>query len=291
MTDALLHEADPTETDWAPPRHTKRPVAALLSLGWLALLVALAFLAPWLPFLDDPHQPSLDATQSPSWDHWFGTDQLGRDVFARVIWGARLSLWIAVAAVSIGMLVGGTMGVVGGFLRGWVDTIFATLVNVMLSLPALVLALFIVTVLGQTVRNVILALCVLAIPAIARVIRAQTLTWSNRDFVRAAEILGATRTRMIVRELLPNLAPVIASFALLAVGLVLVAEGGLSFIGISVPPPEITWGRILASGKSSLDDAPHITLSTAAVMFLTLMALNFLGDHILRRADSRATRL
>lgn len=288
MTEAVLAEADYSAVRRVAGR---RPVAAALSVGWLALLVAAALLAPYLPFVDDPHKPSLDVAQSPGWDHWFGTDQLGRDVFARVVWGARLSLWIAIVAVGIGMLVGATLGVIGGYLRGWIDHVLTAVVNVMLSLPALVLALFIVTVLGQTVSNVILALCILAIPVIARVVRAQTLTWADREFVKAAVILGASRTRVMVRELLPNLAPTIASFALLAVGIVIVAEGALSFIGVSVPPPDITWGRILANGRGQLDDAPHITISTAAVMFLTLLALNFLGESVVSRSDTRSAKL
>lgn len=288
MTEVVMVEADPGAV---PRPRRRRPVGVALSLVWLVSLVAVALLAPYLPFVDDPHAVSLEANESPSWDHWFGTDQLGRDVFARVVWGARLSLWIAVIAVAVGMAVGGTLGIIGGYLRGWIDHVLTALVNIMLSLPALVLALFIVTVRGQTVANVMLALCILAIPVIARVVRAQTLTWADREFVKAAVILGATRTRVVARELLPNLAPTIVSFALLAVSIVIVAEGALSFIGVGVPPPDITWGRILATGRGQLEDAPHITVSTAAVMFLTLMALNFLGEAIVARSDTRSARL
>jgi len=288
MTETVLVEVDP---EAVPHPRSKRPIGVVLSLLWLTLLIGAALLAPHLPFLDDPHKPSLDVARSPSWDHWFGTDQLGRDVFARVVWGARLSLWIAFAAVAIGLLVGGALGVIGGYLRGWVDHVLSTVVNVMLSLPALVLALFIVTVMGRTVSNVILALTVLSVPVIARVVRAQTLTWADREFVKAAVILGSTRTRVVVRELLPNLMPTIASFALLALSIALVAEGALSFIAAGVPPPDITWGQILADGKGQLDDAPHITVSTAAVLFLTLMALNFLGESVVARSDTRGARL
>lgn len=288
MTEALLIEPDPVTV---PRRARSRSVATGLSAAWLVLLVATAILAPYLPFLEDPQMPSLEVSEGPSWDHWFGTDQLGRDVFARVAWGSRLSLFVALLSVTIGLLVGGSLGLLGGYLRGWIDHLLAVVVDVMLSLPALILALFIVTVLGQTVRNVVLALSILAIPVIARVVRAQTLTWAEREFVRAAGILGASRPRIVARELLPNLAPTIASFAILAVGMVIVAEGALSFIGVGVPPPDISWGRMLATGAPELEDAPQIVVSTASVMFLTLMALNFLGESIVATTDTRPSQL
>ena len=287
MTETVLVEADPG----ARPRARGRPIGAALSAAWLVLLIAAALLAPYLPFVDDPHAPSLNVSESPSWDHWFGTDQLGRDVFARVTWGARLSLWIAVVAVAFGMLFGATLGIVGGYRRGWIDHVLTAVVNIMLSLPALVLALFIVTVRGRSVANVTLALTILAIPVIARIVRAQTLTWADREFVKAAVILGASRTRVVLRELLPNLAPTMVSFALLTVSIVIVAEGALSFIGVGVPAPDITWGRILEDGSRQLDDAPHITISTATVLFLTVMALNFLGETVVSRSDTRTARL
>lgn len=274
------------------PRKRRHNVALWLSVGWLVLVIASAVLAPWLGFLDDPHKPLAGPPEEgPSWSNWFGTDQLGRDMFARSVWGGRLSLSIAGPAVGVGIVVGGVLGVVAGYFGKWVDLGISSVVNVALALPALVFALFIVTMLGQSYLNVTIAVTILTIPAIARIARAQALRFAAREFVTVADMMGARWPRLLFREVLPNVVPALASIAFLAMGIVIIAEGSLSFIGVSVGSPSITWGNILSAGKGRLEDAPHIALVTGGVMFATLMALNFVGDEMLRRLDVREARI
>ena len=291
MTDAATAVARASRPD-VVPRKRRHHVALWLSLGWLALVLASAVLAPWLGFLDDPHRPlSGQPEEGPSWSHWFGTDQLGRDMFARSVWGGRLSLSIAGPAVGIGIVVGGLLGVVAGYFGKWTDVAISGVVNIALALPALVFALFIVTVLGQSYTNVTIAVTILSIPAIARIARAQALRFAAREFVTVADMMGARWPRLLFREVLPNVVPAMASIAFLAMGIVIIAEGSLSFIGVSVGSPSITWGNILAAGRGRLEQSPHIALTTGGVMFATLMALNFVGDELLKRLDVREARI
>ncbi|MDE0579299.1 MAG: ABC transporter permease [Acidimicrobiia bacterium] len=291
MTDAHTTAITGSQPDVAP-RRRRHNVALWVSVGWLILVVASAVLAPWLGFLDDPHKPlSGPPEEGPSWSNWFGTDQLGRDMFARSVWGGRLSLSIAGPAVGIGIVVGGVLGVVAGYFGKWIDLGISSVVNVALALPALVFALFIVTMLGQSYFNVTIAVTILTIPAIARIARAQALRFAAREFVTVADMMGARWPRLLFREVLPNVVPALASIAFLAMGIVIIAEGSLSFIGVSVGSPSITWGNILSAGKGRLEDAPHIALITGGVMFVTLMALNFVGDEMLRRLDVREARI
>ena len=274
------------------PRRRRHNVALWMSVGWLVLVIASAVLAPWLGFLDDPHKPLAGPPEEgPSWSNWFGTDQLGRDMFARSVWGGRLSLSIAGPAVGIGIVVGGVLGVLAGYFGKWIDLAVSSVVNIALALPALVFALFIVTVLGQSYMNVTIAVTILSIPAIARIARAQALRFAAREFVTVAHMMGARWPRLLFREVLPNVVPALASIAFLAMGIVIIAEGSLSFIGISVGSPSITWGNILAAGRGRIEQSPHIALITGGVMFVTLMALNFVGDEMLRRLDVREARI
>ena len=178
-----------------------------------------------------------------------------------------------------------------GYFGKWIDLAVSSVVNVALALPALVFALFIVIVLGQSYTNVTIAVTILSIPAIARIARAQALRFAAREFVTVANMMGARWPRLLFREVLPNVVPALASIAFLAMGIVIIAEGSLSFIGASVESPSITWGNILAAGRGKIEDAPHIALITGGMMFVTLMALNFVGDEMLRRLDVREARI
>jgi peptide/nickel transport system permease protein len=263
-----------------------------LAVAWLVLLVLLVLLAPWLPFVDDPNAMNADAiAQKPSWDHWFGTSQLGRDVFAQVLEGGRVSLQVAVIGTAVGILLGGILGMLAGYLRGWVDTVVSMMIAVALSIPALVLVTFIVAVRGQSLFNVTLAVCILAVPALARIVRASTLQVSQREFVKAAEVMGARKPSILVRELLPNVMPTLVSFAFLTTGIILVAESSLSFLGLSVQPPTITWGSIISEGRVRFEETAHMVFLPSAVLFLTVLSLNFVGDRLLERFDVREAAL
>ena len=271
----------------------KLGVGFWLAVGWLVLLISLAVLAPVLPFVDDPNaRGGIDALEAPpSAEHWFGGDDIGRDVFARVIWGARVSLFIGVAAVAFGFVIGGTLGLTAGFFSGRYERIVIGAMDIMLAFPALVLALALVTFLSEpgtqnaTLGTVTLVLTILAIPALARITRAATLTFAQREFVTASRALGARNSRIISREILPNVLPPMGAFALIAIAIVIVAEGALSFLGLSVASPTATWGNLIEQGRNSLDDTPWISLFPCAVMFLTLLSFNYVGDQLRRYFD------
>ena len=270
-----------------PISHRLQNIWLWLAAGWLALVVAFALLAPVLGFVSDPNEFTLEIKKGPSGSNWFGTDNLSRDVFARVVWGARLSLLIAFVSTLIGAVIGGVMGLVSGYFKGWIDDVIGSAINVLLSLPALMFAMLIVTVMEQSLRNVIIAVSILSIPAMARVARAQTIRFADREFITAAKGMGARNLRIVFKEILPNILPVMMSFAFLAFGIVIISEGALSYIGKSVPSPSITWGAIIASGKNHLEDAPHIIIFPALVLFLTLLAVNYIGDRLLQRSGAR----
>ncbi|WP_420639093.1 ABC transporter permease [Candidatus Poriferisocius sp.] len=283
--------AQPAAALEVSPNRGGRNGALLVSGVWLGLLVLAVVLVPWLWFIDDPYALGGEANQGPSRSHWFGTDQLGRDMFARAIWGGRVSLSIAGVSVGIALVIGCLVGVVAGYFRGAIDTLVGSVIYITLALPALMFALFIVTLLGQTFWNVTIAVTILAIPAIARIARAQTLRFAAREFVTVSHMMGARWPRLLFREILPNVIPAMVSIGFLAVGLVIIAEGSLSFIGASVSAPNITWGSIMTAGKGRLEESPHISLITAGMMCATLLALNFIGDELLKRLDVREARI
>jgi peptide/nickel transport system permease protein len=286
-------EAVVEDTGIAPQHEGKRlGLGFWIAVAWIALLVTLAILAPVLPFVDDPNKSdaaALDA--SPSAEHWFGGDDIGRDVFARVIWGARVSLFIGVAAVAFGFVIGGTLGLSAGFYGGRFERIVIGAMDIMLAFPALVLALALITFLSEpgtqnaSIGTVTLVLTILAVPSLARITRAATLTYAQREFVTAARALGARNSRIVIREILPNVVPPMAAFALIAIAIVIVAEGTLSFLGLSVSSPTATWGNLIEQGRSNLDDTPWISLFPCAVMFLTLLSFNYAGDQLRRYFD------
>ncbi|HEV7886762.1 MAG TPA: ABC transporter permease [Acidimicrobiales bacterium] len=263
-----------------------------LSAGWLALIVLAAVLARWIPGLPSPTETGVGpARQAPTAQHLLGTDSLGRDMLARTIYGARVSLVVGFTSITAGLLVGGALGVLAGYYRGRFEAVVMGAMDVLLAFPALVLALALVSFLGPRLGTVSLAIAILSVAPIARVIRANTLTFAQREFVLAARTLGAKNRRIIVSELLPNVLPAALSFALVAVAVAIVAEGALAFLGLSVPAPQPTWGSMINEGRTLLQQAPHISFVPSGAMFLTVLALNFAGDSLRARFDAREGRL
>ena len=266
-------------------------VGLVVAVAWIAVVGGAALLANVLP-IDDPLELDPDATRTgPSREHFLGADQLGRDLLAQIVHGARVSLLVGLAATGVAVLVGGSMGLVAGFLRGRVETLIMAVVDIMLSIPALILAIALTAFLGASLRNIILAIAILAVPAFARVSRAQTLSVSEREFVRAARSLGAGRARIVALEVTPNVAPSVLSYGLVIVAVAIVVEGALSFLGLGVPPPRPTWGGMIAAGKNDLSSSPHISLIPAGVMFLTILSLNVVGEKLARRFDVKRERV
>jgi peptide/nickel transport system permease protein len=281
-------------------RRARLGIAGSLAIAWLAFVTLAALLAPILP-LDDPNENFASIVgQPPGTDgHILGGDGLGRDLLSRMVWGARASLLIGVASVLLGLVLGGLLGLMSGYFRGRTDTIFTGAFDVLLSFPQLILALTLVTVfasqegVSETRRMVvlILALGVVSIPVLARITRANTLAWSQREFVQAARAMGARNRQIMFGEVLPNVLPAMFSIALLGVAVVIVAEGGLSLLGVGVKLPTPSWGNILAEGRSDLRDSPHIVLVPTVVIFLTVLSLNYLGDVVRARFDVRESAL
>ena len=268
------------------------------ALVWLALIVFAALFANIIPGISTFSTKFLDLTSTKPFTHGhiLGVDDNGRDVFSNLVFGARTSLEVALGAVGAGILVGGSLGLLAGYYRGAVDLVISTVFDVLLAVPALILALALASFLrGDPAKAsipaefvLIIALGIVSTPVLGRITRASTLTWSQREFVMAARAQGAKNLRIMIREVLPNVLPAIFSIALLAVGVVIVAEGGLSFLGVGIDPTsKPSWGNLIASSSSVLRQEPWLVFCPIVCLFLTVLSLNFLGDVVRARFDVR----
>jgi len=284
MSDAILIKPSLLQ------RAGRQPLAAL-GLVLLVVFVICAVFAPWLaPY--DPAQLDLPGRlMSPSAAHWFGTDELGRDILSRTLYGARISLIVSVSVVGISLAIGIVAGGLSGFYGGWLDTVMNIYVtNAFMSLPGILLAIAFVAFMGPGLVNVILALAISGWVGYARLVRAQVMAVKEREFVEAARALGATDWRIMVRHILPNtLQPLIVQGAIGMAGAVL-AEATLSFLGLGVPPPAASWGSMLNDARSHLFDSPHLVFFPAIAVMLTVLSFNFIGDALRDYMDPR-TRL
>ncbi len=254
----------------------------------LLLFTLLAALAPVLA-PDDPAALHLDnRLQPPGPAHWFGSDELGRDIFSRVLFGARISLIVAVTVVGASLLLGLAVGLVAGFYGGWRDTVLNVyLMNAFMAMPGILLAIAFVAFLGPGLRNVILALAISGWVNFARLARAQVMQARSREYVEAARSLGAGDLRILLRHLLPNILQPILVQATLGMAAAILAEATLSFLGLGIAPPSASWGSMLNDARAHLFDAPHMVLFPAAAVMLTVLAFSFLGDALRDWADPR----
>lgn len=261
---------------------------AALGLVLLAVFGVCAVFAPWLA----PHDPAqLDLTGrlvGPTAAHWFGTDELGRDILSRTLYGARISLVVAVSVVGLSLAAGLVAGGVAGFYGGWIDTVLNVYVtNAFLALPGILLAIAFVAFLGPGLRNLILALAISGWVGYARLVRAQVMAVKEREYVEAARALGASDVRILVRHVLPNiLQPLIVQAAIGMAGAVL-AEATLSFLGLGIPAPAASWGSMLNDARSHLFDSPHLVFFPATAVMLCVLSFNFLGDAFRDYMDPR----
>jgi len=262
-----------------------------LAVAWIGVVLFGALAADLLPIPDPSKISLLHRRQPPSAMYLFGTDHLGRDVLARVVHGSRASLTVGLISAFLGLLVGGALGLLAGYFRGGFESLTMATVDVLLAFPPLVLALAIIAYLGQSVVILTLTLALLSVPAATRVARATTLAIAEREFVVAARALGATHVRIMLRELLPNVVLPLTVFTLIAVAVLIIAEGTLSFLGLGVPPPTPSWGSMMSEGREQLDFAPHIALIPAVVMFLTVLSFNLVGDTLRSLTDPRRAAL
>ncbi len=272
-----------------PERKKGRRLGVLfwVAIGWLIFVFTVATFATVLPLPSPTDMDMLERRAPFSAEHWLGTDGLGRDELSRLIYGARISLVVGICAPVIGLVFGGALGMLAGYFRGRFESGVVGTMDVLLAFPPLVLALAVTAYLGQSIFNLTMILGVLSIPAFMRVARAATLTLARREFVIAAQALGATHARILLRELLPNVMLPLLAFFLLGVAVIIVVEGSLSFLGLGVPPPISSWGSMIGEGRESLDVAPRLAFLPAAAMFLTVLSFNLVGDTLRALTDPR----
>jgi len=279
------------ETPVSPPTSIRTlfrtyPRVAVAS-GLLLLLVLVALLAPWIAFHDPIATDPSNALLGPSGAHPLGTDELGRDLFARVIWGSRVSLPVAFVAVAVGLLVGGAIGLAAGYRGGLTDLFLMRVIDAILAFPALILAIAIVAVLGPGIRNAMIAIGIVQVPVYARLMRAQVLTLKELDFVAAVRALGASPARLIVSHFLPNLLnPLIVQISLSAAAAML-AEATLSFLGLGAQPPTPDWGFMMNTGARFLNNDPWLALGPGVAISVAVFAFNWLGDALRDALDPR----
>ncbi len=258
-----------------------------IAISWVIFVFAVAIFADVLPLPSPTDMDMLEKRAPFSFVHWLGTDGLGRDELSRVIYGARISLVVGICAPIIGLTLGGALGMLAGYFRGRFESLVVGSMDVLLAFPPLILALAVTAYLGQSIPNLTFVLGLLSVPAFMRVARAATLTLARREFVIAAQALGATHARILLRELLPNVMLPLFAFFLLGVAVIIVVEGALSFLGLGVPPPISSWGSMIGEGRQSLEMAPRLAFIPAIAMFLTVLSFNLVGDALRALTDPR----
>ena len=256
-----------------------REPVALAGLLMVGLYAAVAIFVGFLP-LRDPLQLSSERLAAPSWSYPFGTDALGRDLFSRVLFGARLSMQVALLSVAAATAAGGVLGLVSGYLGGVVDLVIGRVMDVFFAFPAILLALGIVAALGPDPKNVIIAIAVVYTPIFMRVVRGPVLAIKERDFVEAARAVGATGTRIVVRHIVPNLLSTLIVQVSLALSWAVLTEGALSFLGLSAQPPAPSWGVMLNEGRQYLEFATHLAIFPGLAIMIAVLGFNLLGDGL-----------
>jgi peptide/nickel transport system permease protein len=267
----------------------RRNRLAMVGMILVTVFVFFALFAQWIAPRDPAAIDLPSRLQAPSAAHWFGTDELGRDILSRVVYGARISMLVGGSVVAGSLLLGLIVGAIAGYYGGVTDRFFNVIVmNAFLSFPGILLAIAFVAFLGPGIINLILALCIGGWVGYARLVRAQVLAVKEKEFVEAARALGASDWRIITRHILPNIIqPVIVQAAIGMAGAVL-AEATMSFLGLGVPPPTASWGSMLNDGRSHLFDAPHLVLFPAAAVMLAVLSFNFIGDALRDYMDPRS---
>ena len=259
------------------------------SAGWAIVVstVVLAVLGPWIA----PDAYVLDLAQrlnGPSWAHPLGVDELGRDVLGRLVVGARVSLLVGLAVVSLSATIGVTVGAVAGYAGGWIDEVAGRVMDVLLAFPGILLAIALVAVLGPSLSHVVLALVVIGWVGYARLVRGQVLKLRELEYVQAARALGARPLRVLVRHVVPATLPSVTVQATLGMAAAIISEASLSFLGLGVQPPTPSWGTMLDAGRSHLFDAPHLTIFPGLAIALLVLGFNFVGDALRDALDPRA---
>lgn len=259
-------------------------VPALLVL--LALLVAALF-APQLATHQPNRQDFVAMLQPPSAAHWLGTDELGRDIFSRVLFGARISVTVALLAVGLGSLVGVAVGLVAGFYGGTIDNLLMRVIDVLLAFPGILLALLIASTMGAGLTSIVVAVAAYSVPTFARIMRGSVLAVKSREFVEAARAAGSGTHRILLQHILLNSFTPVLVYATLLMGSAILTAAALSFLGVGIRPPTAEWGAMISAGRSFMRRAPHIILGPGVAIFSTVLAFNILGDALRDTLDPK----
>ena len=268
-------------------RKLRRHRTAMFGLAVVVGFVVLAFFAGWIA-PKDPIATSWGAIRkAPSAEHWFGTDEIGRDVFSRVVWGTRASMLAGVVSVSISLLLGVPIGLAAGFLGGWIDAAISRVIDAFLACPFLILAIALAAFLGPSLTNAMIAIGISATPIFARLTRGAVIHVKVEEYIEAARALGASPLRQALRHVLPNIAAPLIVQATLAIAAAVIAEASLSFLGLGQQPPAPSWGSMLNTAKNYVDNAPWMAIWPGLSIFLLVLAFNLLGDGLRDALDPR----
>ena len=293
--------ADPTVAAATPTRRRLRfpklsGFGTAVALAWTFIIVLGALVVDFLP-LSEARDPSLALT-TPSMlepnlfsDHPLGTDSQGLDILGGLLYGARVSLFVGIGGVLVGALIGGALGLVAGYRGGWTDRIVSILTDTLLAFPSLILLIAIVTVLDPTLPNITLALGIMVVPSFARLVRANAMSFAGREFVTAARSLGAGEIRIMLKEVAPNIVQPVFSYSFMLIAVLIVAEASLSYLGLSIPRPEPTWGNMISAGQSDFQRHPYLVGVPAVVLFLTVLSFNQIGEAAGRKWSPGAAKI
>jgi peptide/nickel transport system permease protein len=281
---ATAQEENPWARAW---RRLKRRKGAMVALVVVVLLILVAVLAPWIAPYDPTKTSFTMVRKAPSWVHWLGTDEVGRDILSRIIFGARASLSAGLVSVGIAVGAGVPLGLLAGYAGGWIDAIISRVVDAMLAIPFLILAIALAAFLGPSLTNAMIAIGVTATPVFVRLTRGQTLGAKVEDYVEAARAVGNPHWRIALRHVLPNIVPPLLVQASLAIAGAIIAEAALSFLGLGQQPPAPSWGSMLNTAQRFIAQAPWMAFWPGFAIFFAVLSFNLLGDGLRDALDPR----
>jgi len=292
MTDAAIGQLEPAVAE-SPARRALRKLAhrkgAMVALVVLVIIALLAIFAPLVAPHDPIKQGWANVRKPPSATFWFGTDEVGRDLFSRIIYGARASLSAGVVSVTLALLLGVPLGLLAGYRGGWIDAVISRFTDAMLACPFLILAIAMAAFLGPSLTNAMIAIGITAMPIFIRLTRGQVITVKVEDYVEAARSVGDTPFQIAFRHILPNVAPQLLVQATLTIATAIIAEAALSFLGLGQQPPQPSWGAMLNSAQRFLSNAPWLAIFPGAAIFITVLSFNLLGDGLRDALDPRSS--
>lgn len=288
----------PDGVDDAPPRRSESPLRQTarrlladrigrIAVGGLALLTFVAIAAPWIAPYDPTAIDLRSIMHGPSWDHWLGTDEIGRDILSRIIYATRIAVLVIIVSIGLSIIGGAVIGVIAGYVGGWIDSVLMRLMDGLLAFPTLILALGIVAALGPSLTNALIAIAIVNVPNFARLVRGEVLALREADFVQASRAIGMPVWRIMAGPIRRHFMGTLLIYATLRASVAIITEASLSFLGLGAQPPTPTWGGMIATGLSFLNRAWWLGVIPGVALFLTVLLLNFLGDALRDALDTK----